>query len=60
MEKAKEQRNVLIVTSDDVLKALLPSLQNGLEVCQKKLENYLEGKKYIFPRFYFCSNDDLL
>ena len=43
-----------------MLKSLLPSLQNGLEVCQKKLENYLEGKKYIFPRFYFCSNDDLL
>jgi dynein heavy chain len=42
------------------LRNSLPELQNGLEVCQKKLENYLETKRNIFPRFYFCSNDDLL
>jgi len=38
----------------------LAGLKEGLEQCQKKLEHYLEDKRGIFPRFYFCSNADLL
>jgi dynein heavy chain len=60
MERAHEQKNVIACCSNDILKNSLPELQQGLEVCQKKLENYLETKRNIFPRFYFCSNDDLL
>ena len=60
MERAAEGKNVIKVCTNDLLKNSLPSLQDGLEVCQKKLDNYLEAKKMIFPRFYFCSNDDLL
>lgn len=60
MERAHEQKNVIASCSNDILRNSLPELQNGLEVCQKKLENYLETKRNIFPRFYFCSNDDLL
>lgn len=60
MERAHEQKIVVQCCSNDILKNSLPELQTGLEVCQKKLENYLETKRNIFPRFYFCSNDDLL
>ena len=60
MERAAETKNVIQCCNNDVLKTNLPLLQEGLEFCQKKLENYLETKRNIFPRFYFCSNADLL
>lgn len=60
MERAAEGKNVIKVCTNDLLRNSLGGLQDGLEICQKKLENYLEAKKMVFPRFYFCSNDDLL
>lgn len=38
----------------------LNKLNDRLEYIQRALEIYLEFKRYIFPRFYFISNDDLL
>lgn len=45
---------------NDILKSSLAGLKEGLEQCQRKLEDYLESKRGVFPRFYFCSNADLL
>ena len=60
MEKANEQRNVIQCCTNDVLKSMFGPLQEDLEFCQKKLENYLETKRKLFPRFYFVSNTVLL
>ncbi|KAK2576897.1 hypothetical protein KPH14_005522 [Odynerus spinipes] len=39
---------------------VLNKLSDKLESLQRALEQYLETKRYVFPRFYFISNDDLL
>lgn len=60
MENAAERRNVVACAQNDILKSELPDLKNKLDICQKKLDSYLNEKRGIFPRFFFCSNKDLL
>ncbi|XP_068162278.1 dynein axonemal heavy chain 10 [Antennarius striatus] len=38
----------------------LQSLIDGLQSCQKSLNDYLDSKRNAFPRFFFISDDELL
>jgi len=60
MDKAFDTKLVIQCCTNDILKTSLPTLQDGLEFCEKKLENFLENKRSLFPRFYFVSGADLL
>ena len=61
MAFANETQNVLAVcVGSDMLRSLLPTLLEQLELCQKSLSAYLETKRAEFPRFYFVSDPTLL
>lgn len=61
MQTANQNPKCIDLTSrDDTLKSLLPFLLEELEKCQKSLSGYLETKRNLFPRFYFCSDTVLL
>lgn len=38
----------------------IQGLSFGLDKCQKSLNDYLDSKRQIFPRFYFISTEELL
>merc|ERR1711871_127875 len=60
MKDAVTEPNVLTVCSVDGRLEALQSMMQRLEQCQKSLNEYLDQKKKIFPRFYFVSNVALL
>ena len=55
-----ENPNCLVACHTTGILKMLQGMSEELEVIERALEQYLETKRQIFPRFYFISNDILL
>ena len=60
MKSAQETPNVVEACMKEGRGEQLAEMTRNLELCQKSLNDYLDTKKKIFPRFYFVSNVALL
>lgn len=57
---AAEDPGVITACNFEGREEILFELHGEIELCEKNLNEYLEQKKKIFPRFYFVSNQALL
>ncbi len=60
MREIQARPGVIACCSADGREISLTNMFKELEKCEKALNEYLEIKKSIFPRFYFVSNAALL
>ncbi|XP_042636359.1 dynein axonemal heavy chain 14 [Orycteropus afer afer] len=60
ISKVQNKLNALQITTSAGVLEILKNCNTHLEKIKKSLEDYLEIKRTIFPRFYFLSNAELL
>jgi dynein heavy chain len=60
MREAQEDPSVVNACTFEGREELLNNFFAEIELCEKALNEYLEQKKKMFPRFYFVSNQALL
>lgn len=60
MSRIADNTRALDVMKIEELGEVLADCHTKLEQVQKGLNEYLEGKRGLFPRFYFLSNEELL
>ena len=60
MADASEDCAVVAATNTEGRDKILTEFITEIDLCEKALNEYLEQKKKIFPRFYFVSNQALL
>jgi dynein heavy chain len=59
MKQIHDVKQVKSISNQNLLQTL-EYMTVQMEEIQKALDNYLELKRQVFPRFYFISDDDLL
>ena len=59
-KEAVLETNVVRACNEDGRVELLTEMMQSLEMCQKSLNEYLDMKKKVYPRFYFVSTTALL
>ncbi|CRL07346.1 CLUMA_CG020322, isoform A [Clunio marinus] len=60
MKETAEKLLVIDICIVDERLSNIRTLNTNLDRCQKSLNNYLDIKRRIFPRFYFISTEELL
>ena len=60
MQESCTEFNVIAACNVDGKEQALTEMKKGLDKCQRALNEYLDVKKAIYPRFYFVSAVALL
>lgn len=60
LKKGQNEKNILKFCTIDKMLSNLEKIQAELRICEKALNDFLDGKRRSFPRFYFVSMDGLL
>ena len=60
MQQIEDEPGIIDLVERDNIKGSFESANKTLDKITKSLNDYLEEKRLIFPRFYFLANEDLL
>lgn len=60
MDGILAEAGIMDLADKDNIKQLFEEANKKLDKIQKSLNDYLQQKREIFPRFYFMANEDLL
>ena len=59
LERIHNNPNSKVSLTVEHIKDKFKSMNNSLEITQKKMRNFLKQKRLKFPRFYFLSDEDM-